>query len=746
MNIMKKLLLLIGLGVFCSNSIFASKAYIENVQLEENYISVDVAIELTEDENVDVIKLFRKEGEGEWALIHSFADVENLHYDDNSIEDNHSYAYKVMYSTTNSVRSGQNRSPDLFSSSRKLTNWSAPRPDLKYRASELGLVNDQRHDAFISVYLSGKNGLKTGKTVFILDGFDPHNFRSVNKTVSNESDGRGLYHLANGDQNIDSEFYDASEPASQNFIVELRKRCYDIVFINWIEGAGDMEKNAKLFQNILSYYNKNSATANSSIVIGPSMGGVIARYALAEMEEKNIEHNVGLFISLDSPHSGANIPLAIQTLAKEALKVGVIENFMGKKLMNNLEELNSVAARQLLLYHHLESFNTSAVSGAYPAPQHKLFFDKLNALNSGIGWPTNCLKVGISNGSKKSGDKLFANHIDFINLNLFAMDYALTAIDNPNRVILEQNKGGAIKKFKISNYPLGVDNTQGGLINLPYLMNKQTFGNVNGNTHNCFIPLPSALGLKMNTPNLNHKWIFATDNILTKAEMMSQGMQTEFDLCFMQDKNQEHIFIGTKTKEFVLSILDKEKNEAIELNDFNTPAVIDYDRIESAINIVVGQVNGFNKIVVDSQGELELVAENKISFYPGFKALQGSKHLAHIGVLLDEDCSTEEMSFRRIRLIDVDEIDIEGPVEEKGSKSLSVFPNPTSGQFQISSNVILGKEKVRIEIWDTRGKKIHDEKISEENSTIYINDFENGIYFVKLITENDALTTKILKK
>ncbi len=39
------------------------------------------------------------------------------------------------------------------------------------------------------------------------------------------------------------------------------------------------------------------------------MGGVIARYALRKMEDAGMEHQVSLYISHDSPHLGANVPL-----------------------------------------------------------------------------------------------------------------------------------------------------------------------------------------------------------------------------------------------------------------------------------------------------------------------------------------------------------------------------------------------------------------------------------------------------
>jgi hypothetical protein len=47
-------------------------------------------------------------------------------------------------------------------------------------------------------------------------------------------------------------------------------------------------------------------------LIGLSLGGVISRYALAFMEQQGVEHGIDTYISVDSPHKGANVPLSLQ--------------------------------------------------------------------------------------------------------------------------------------------------------------------------------------------------------------------------------------------------------------------------------------------------------------------------------------------------------------------------------------------------------------------------------------------------
>ena len=56
------------------------------------------------------------------------------------------------------------------------------------------------------------------------------------------------------------------------------------------------------------------AVAFPLVVFGHSMGGLVARIALAEMEAEGPAPDVALYISYDSPHSGVNVPQGMQNL------------------------------------------------------------------------------------------------------------------------------------------------------------------------------------------------------------------------------------------------------------------------------------------------------------------------------------------------------------------------------------------------------------------------------------------------
>ena len=58
------------------------------------------------------------------------------------------------------------------------------------------------------------------------------------------------------------------------------------------------------------------------VILGPSMGGLIAQYALAYMEQQGLPHETRLYLSFDSPHRGANIPISLQYLINYFAVVG----------------------------------------------------------------------------------------------------------------------------------------------------------------------------------------------------------------------------------------------------------------------------------------------------------------------------------------------------------------------------------------------------------------------------------------
>jgi hypothetical protein len=144
---------------------------------------------------------------------------------------------------------------------------------------------------------------------------------------------------------------------------------YDIIYVDWDKGTDYIQRNAFLLERVIKWVNEikqplvNTTTYASNVVVGLSMGGLCARYALKDMENKGINHQTRLFVSFDSPHQGANVPQGIQDLALHAkslyLKTGAtawvtefILAVLGKaSVYQELNLANTPAAKQMLITH-----------------------------------------------------------------------------------------------------------------------------------------------------------------------------------------------------------------------------------------------------------------------------------------------------------------------------------------------------------------------------------------------------------
>ena len=73
----------------------------------------------------------------------------------------------------------------------------------------------------------------------------------------------------------------------------------------------------------------------------------------------------------------------------------------------------------------------------------------------------------------------------------------------------------------------------------------------------------------------------------------------------------------------------------------------------------------------------------------------------------------------------------------------SIYPNPSSGYFIVSlkDNVL---ENRFLELFDTVGKKIMEQKLSNSETIVKTDNLSKGVYLVKINLENDVFTKKII--
>jgi len=192
---------------------------------------------------------------------------------------------------------------------------------------------------------------------------------------------------------------------------------YDIIFVDYKNGMDDIFRNAALFEDVIRYVNerKDKETNHPNVVLGMNIGGVIARYALSNMEQNKEDHETSKFISLDAPHKGLNFPIGLQGLIRHLkdfkLEVIFIPVWKYVEKGDNIDQLykmlNTTAMRQLLMYYCDENINMD--NSVHEAFQKE--YDRL-------GFPQKCHNVAIANGSNQGtllfnqNAKIFQDNID----------------------------------------------------------------------------------------------------------------------------------------------------------------------------------------------------------------------------------------------------------------------------------------------------------------------------------------------
>ncbi len=208
------------------------------------------------------------------------------------------------------------------------------------------------------VYLSSAHTTLTRPAV-VVEGFD----------IDNTMNWDELYALLN----------------QEGLIEELRTRGYDAVVLDFSEATDYIQANAFVLVDLLHQVQADIDPSATYPLVGASMGGLVARYALAWMEQNADPHRVRNFVSFDVPHAGANIPLGIQYW----LDFFADQSTEAAHLLGRLDR---PAARQMLLYHH-----TSPPTGTGSAdPLRAAFMSDLVALGN---YPTQPRRVALANGS-----------------------------------------------------------------------------------------------------------------------------------------------------------------------------------------------------------------------------------------------------------------------------------------------------------------------------------------------------------
>lgn len=231
------------------------------------------------------------------------------------------------------------------------------------------------------------------KTLLYIEGFDPE-------------DVVGVF----GDRDA-SDIY--GEMIRGGKLDELKNFGYKIAIVTWNNSRRDIVDNGLDLVEVLKelkcdmVVSGDSGTDQQFVIVAESMGGLAARYALTFLEQNwqtaggclaEKMHNTRLLITFDTPHKGANIPIAIQHLYRSTsfflFGANTLTQFLAGKVTGALLDAKSV--KQMLLYH-VDTYNP--FTHEYKEHSNKTDFDDLLADQG--NYPQFCKMVAMSNGSLK---------------------------------------------------------------------------------------------------------------------------------------------------------------------------------------------------------------------------------------------------------------------------------------------------------------------------------------------------------
>ncbi|QFR01958.1 hypothetical protein F9278_43780 [Streptomyces phaeolivaceus] len=175
--------------------------------------------------------------------------------------------------------------------------------------------------------------------------------------------------------------WDQLENGRFPFVSELRRRGRTLVLVGFDERSESILRNAEtvMAANLRTVAEQLDDTR--LLAGGFSMGGIVTRYALAKMELRRMDHRVGVYLSFDSPHRGAWVPIGLQAFAHYLAQSG--ED-------TYLRQISSPASQQML-WRYLDALDGTPQE----SPLRAEFKEQLRQVGS---WPRIPMLLGVSSG------------------------------------------------------------------------------------------------------------------------------------------------------------------------------------------------------------------------------------------------------------------------------------------------------------------------------------------------------------
>jgi hypothetical protein len=231
--------------------------------------------------------------------------------------------------------------------------------------------------------------------VIIVEGFEGKVWVNGSaEDVPGNSQGFGDIHWGSVSSGVFPDYYHQLGELPM-LLDSLERQGLDLVFVDFQSNHASVEKNAaaliSLLEQIKSICDSTRiasglpALATPLHVVGASMGGLIARVALRQMELSGCCHGVSSFGTLSTPHRGANLPLSAQHALVDGVQRGNLMGRMERHRQQLHYVLRSPAASQMLIYHYDTNLQQ--------------FHHQLMAFLDSLGLPTQSRNYAFTNGS-----------------------------------------------------------------------------------------------------------------------------------------------------------------------------------------------------------------------------------------------------------------------------------------------------------------------------------------------------------
>ncbi|MDJ1131301.1 esterase/lipase family protein [Streptomyces iconiensis] len=265
------------------------------------------------------------------------------------------------------------------------------------------------------------------------------------------------------------------------FISALHGRGHDLVLLGYEDRTKSILDNAEVAIECIKTALYKQVGEAPLTVGGFSMGGLITRYALAKLERQKMMHRTELYVSYDTPHRGAWLPIGIQKL---------IPYLLGDSRMLGL--VSSPAAKQMMRWH------TSTLEGE--PDMHKDRKDFLEELARLGDWPMIPKLIGVANGDGqgignaiKPGELALSAEGDLSGTRLY------TQPPGKGALVAELAKTGADPVSIRTDTVPEIDGAPGGTLNnfdmVAQLLNALGAPATAHHLSTCFVPSGSAVDL-----------------------------------------------------------------------------------------------------------------------------------------------------------------------------------------------------------------------------------------------------------